>query len=319
MEPMKRRLGRSGIEVSALGLGTARIGGLGWREDETAPESVSADVIQASVRAIHRAVDLGVTVFDTADTYGAGHSERILGQALTGKRDRVVIVTKFGENAAQLTPEEIVAACEASLQRLKTDTIDIYLLHRRDYDLAKAGEIRETLERLVDEGKIRYYGWSTDDVDRARMFAEGPHCVAIEHRLNIFNDNTAMLNLCEQYDLASLNRVPLLMGVLGGHLKPDTKLPAHDRRSSWLQDEGFLRVLAHAERLRPVLTEDGRSYVQGALAWIWAHSERTIPLPGFRRMEQVDELAAAMRFGPLSEKQMHAVDEMMRDWEADHA
>lgn len=312
MEHLKRRLGRSELEVSALGLGTARIGGLGWRDDESVSDADPA-AIRAATYAIHRALERGITLFDTADTYGAGHSERILGDALAGKRDQVVIVTKFGENAIQLTPDDVRAACEGSLRRLKTDVIDIYLLHRRDYDLDRALEVRDALESLVTAGKIRFYGWSTDDVDRARLFAEGARCAVIEHRLNIFNDTAAMLDFCEQHDLASLNRVPLLMGVLTGKLTPQTQLPAEDRRSGWFQDEQFLQVLARAERLRPALTADGRSYVQGALGWIWARSARAVPLPGFRTLEQVDQLADTLRLGPLSDEQMRAVAAIMRD------
>jgi aryl-alcohol dehydrogenase-like predicted oxidoreductase len=195
-----RRLGRSGLKVSPLGLGTARMAGLGWRHD--IPPQVSSQAKQDAVRQIQVAVDLGVTLFDTADNYGQGLSEQILGEALLDRRNGIVVVTKFGEDPIpdqedpwSLDASVVERACEASLRRLQVECIDLYLLHRRDYPLEEAPVLMEVLEGLVRAGKIRYYGWSTDDVERARVFSQGEHCIAIEHRLNIFNNNQAMLDL----------------------------------------------------------------------------------------------------------------------------
>jgi aryl-alcohol dehydrogenase-like predicted oxidoreductase len=239
-----------------------------------------------------------------------------LGQALAGRRHRVVIATKFGdsfdERTGQPTGEEpspayIRRACQASLRRLDTDYIDLYLFHIRDYDLERAGEVRHTLENLVDEGKIRYYGWSTDDLERARFFAQGSHCTAIEHRLNIMMDAPDMLALCDEYDLASINRIPLAMGLLSGRWTASTQLPEDDRRSKFFEVPKFLQDLETVRAMGQVLTRDGRSYVQAALGWIWARSPRTVPVPGFRTVEQVEENAEAMRLGPISEEQMQEI------------
>jgi aryl-alcohol dehydrogenase-like predicted oxidoreductase len=312
-----RRLGRSGVKVSPLGLGTARMAGLGWRDD-LAPQ-ITSQAKRDAVRQIQVAVDLGVTFFDTADNYGQGFSESILGEALRGGRDGIIVATKFGEdpipnqeNPWSLDAGTIERACEASLRRLEAECIDLYLLHRRDYPLDRAPALMEELEDLVRAGKIRYYGWSTDDVERARLFARGEHCIAIEHRLNVFNDNTAMLDLCREQDLASLNRVPLLMGVLTGRWSPETKLEEGDPRAEWFEDEGFLKLLACAQQIEPYLTSDGRSYVQGALGWIWARSPLTIPLPGFRNMEQMQALVQARQFGPLPLNVMQAITERVK-------
>ena len=314
-----RTLGRSGIQVSAVGLGTARIGGLGWQvDDRTVPDA--SVPIDADVRAIHRALDLGINFFDTADVYGCGRSERILGQALAGRRHQAVIASKFGETfdeqtrqptREEITPAYIRRACEASLRRLNTTYLDLYLFHIRDYDLARAGEVRQALETLAEEGKIRGYGWSTDDLERARFFAQGPHCTAVEHRLNLMMDAPEMLALCDELDLASINRIPLALGMLSGRWTRGTHLPADDRRSRFFEVDAFLRDLDKLQALRPVLTRDGRSYVQAALGWIWARSPRTLPVPGFRTIEQVEEDAQAMRFGPLDEAQM---GEIQRLW-----
>jgi aryl-alcohol dehydrogenase-like predicted oxidoreductase len=312
-----RRLGRSGVQVSALGLGTARIAGLGWRDDAApqAPPQATRD----AVRQIRAAVDLGVTFFDTADNYGQGLSERVLGEALRGRRDAVVVATKFGEDPMpdQEDPWSLDAACverkcEASLRRLGVECLDLYLLHRRDYPLERAPALMGALEDLVRAGKIRYYGWSTDDVERARLFARGEHCIAIEHRLNVFNDSAAMLDLCREQDLASLNRVPLLMGVLTGRWSRATRLEKSDPRAQWFEQEQFLKVLACAQQIEPFLTSDGRSAVQGALGWIWARSPLAIPVPGFRTMEQMQALVQALQFGPLSSEAMQAIAEQVK-------
>ncbi|MFC2107982.1 aldo/keto reductase [Candidatus Bipolaricaulota bacterium] len=313
---MLRTLGRSGIVVSALGLGTARIGGLGYSRSGDHETRLIPEAVEESKRAIRRALDLGITLFDTADVYGAGRSERILGEALAGRRNEAIVATKFGEGFDEdtgeevdvdVTPEYVVRACEASLRRLGIDVIDLYLLHLRDFPIDRAVAIRDALEDLVSAGKIRGYGWSTDDVERAALFAEGPHCIAIEHRLNVLMDATEMLALCDVHDLASINKIPLATGALTGRWGPDTVLPEDDRRSDWFNDQGFQDFLRRAETLRPLLTEGGRSYVQGALGWIWARSPRAIPIPGFRTVEQVTGLAGAMQHGPMSQESFEAV------------
>ena len=291
--------------------------GLGFRDD-LAPQA-SSQAKRDAIRQIQAAVDLGVTFFDTADNYGQGLSERILGEALRGRRDGLVVATKFGEDPLpdqqdpwSLDAGSVERACAASLRRLGDACIDLYLLHRRDYPLERAPALREVLEDLVRAGKIRYYGWSTDDVERARLFAGGEHCIAIEHRLNVFNDNAAMLDLCREQDLASLNRVPLLMGVLAGRWSPETKLEQADPRAQWFEQEGFLKVLVCAQQIGPYLTSDGRSYVQGALGWIWARSPLTIPVPGFHNMEQLQALVQAQQFGPLPLEVMQAIAERVK-------
>jgi len=132
------------------------------------------------------------------------------------------------------------------------------------------GEVRHTLEELVDEGKIRTYGWSTDDLERARFFAQGSHCTAIMHRLNIMMDAPDMLALCDEYDLASINRIPLAMGLLSGRWTASTQLPEDDFRSEFFEVPKFLQDLETVRAMGQVLTRDGRSYVQAALGWIWA-------------------------------------------------
>jgi len=194
-----RELGRSGIQLSALGLGCWAIGGPFWAGETPVGWGKVDD--EESIGAVHRALELGVNFFDTADVYGAGHSERVLARALAGRRNQVVIATKFGnqfdENSKQITgisadPEYIRQACEASLRRLRTEYIDLYQFHWGDCPVEQAREARDTLETLVQAGKIRAYGWSTDSPERAAVFAEGQNCVAIQHQMNVLDDNPAL-------------------------------------------------------------------------------------------------------------------------------
>ena len=321
-----RQLGRSGIQVSAVGLGCWAIGGPFWAGDDAVGWGEVDD--DESIGAIHRALDLGVNFLDTADVYGAGHSERVLGHALAGRRDQVVIATKFGntfdESTRQITgsdasPEHIRQACEASLQRLNTDYVDLYQFHLNDYDPDQAGAVRDVLEELVKEGKIRYYGWSTDFTDRARVFAEGPTCTTVQHQMNVLEDAGPMIALCEQLGLVSINRGPLAMGLLTGKYRADSKLASDDVRGdkspAWMKyfEDGKPNPewLKKLEAIREILTSGGRTLAQAALAWIWARSEQTIPIPGFRTVRQVEENCAAMQFGPLSAKQMREIDTLL--------
>ncbi|MFN8374888.1 MAG: aldo/keto reductase [Anaerolineae bacterium] len=321
-----RELGRSGIKVSAMGMGCWAIGGPFWSGETPSGWGEVDD--NESIQAIHRAVELGITLFDTANVYGAGHSERVLGRALAGKRGQVVIATKFtnqfDEASKQVTgasaaPADIRQQCEDSLRRLNTDYIDLYQFHWNDYPAAKAGEVRETLEALVAEGKIRSYGWSTDFADRARVFAEGKNCTAIQLQLNVFDDNPAVLAVCDEFELAALNRGPLAMGLLTGKYDASTTLSLDDVRSekspAWMKyfkggkpNPEWMRKL---ESTREILTSGGRTLAQGALAWLWARSERTLPIPGFRTVKQVEENCGAMAKGALNADQMREIDTLL--------
>ncbi|MFF5358650.1 aldo/keto reductase [Streptomyces scabiei] len=326
-DPYTRSLGRSGIRVSALGFGCWAIGGE-WQAADGQPLGWGKVDDEESVRAIHRALDLGVTFFDTADAYGTGHSERVLGRALGKRRADVVVATKWGNvfDAATRTltgqddtPAHARRALTASLDRLGTDHVDLYQLHLSDADPEHAALLRDACEEFVREGLIRAYAWSTDDPDRAAVFAEGPHCAAVQHRLNILQDAPALLALCEEYDLASINRSPLAMGLLTGRHTPGRALDAGDIRSTppaWL--EGFTaggggdpEWLGRVEALREILTTEGRTLAQGALAWIWARSPRTVPIPGFRSAAQAEENAGALAKGPLTPDQVAEIDRIL--------
>ena len=323
---MTRTLGRSNIEISALGMGCWAIGGpfwsgetpLGWGEVDDAE----------SIRAIHAALDLGATFFDTANVYGAGHSERVLAKALKGKREQVVIATKFNavfdETTRQVTgsdatPEGIRRACEDSLRRLETDVIDLYQFHDNGFPPEQAGPVRDALEELVAKGKIRAYGWSTDFPKSAEFFAGGEHCATIQVELNVLDDNAAILAICERENLAAINRGPLAMGLLTGKYTGAVQPSADDVRGQkspeWMKyfKDGVASAdyMTKVSAIREILTSNGRSLAQGALAWLWARSPKTVPIPGFRIVKQVEENCKAMDFGPLTADQMAEINRIL--------
>ncbi len=321
-----RKLGRSNIEISALGMGCWAIGGPFW--DGNTPLGWGVVDDNESIHAIHRALDLGVNFFDTANVYGAGHSERVLAKAFAGMREQIVIATKFNaifdEETRQVTgascaPDDIRSACEDSLRRLKTDYIDLYQFHDNGYPADQAEPVRETLEELVREGKIRAYGWSTDFPDRAEVFAQGENCTSIQLELNVLDENPAVIDICEKYNLAAINRGPLAMGLLTGKYTASTQPSTDDVRGEkspeWMKyfkdgkpsPEYFKKV----EGIREILTSDGRSLPQGALGWLWARSEQTIPIPGFRTVKQVEENCGALELGPLDADQLREINSLL--------
>lgn len=209
----KRTLGRSGMSVSMIGAGMWAIGGPAYRDGNPIGWGEVDD--DESVAAINTSLDSGITFFDTANIYGAGHSERVLGRALAGRRDEVVIATKFGnlfdEATRQATGRDasagsIRAQCDASLNRLGIDVIDLYQFHVGDYDIGKVDDVVATLEDLVDMGKIRWFGWSTDDPARIATFARSPHCTAAQVHFNVIDDNAAIVQAVEEHHLAGVNR-----------------------------------------------------------------------------------------------------------------
>ncbi|MFF3844111.1 aldo/keto reductase [Streptomyces sp. NPDC002328] len=323
-----RTLGRSGIPVSPLGFGCWAIGGE-WQDAGVQPLGWGKVDDDESVRAVRRALDLGVTFFDTADNYGAGHSERILGRALGKRRDDVVLATKWGNlfdertrtaSGQDASVEYARTALTASLTRLGTDRVDLYQLHIGDAHPAQAAELRDLCEEFVRDGLVRAYAWSTDDPARAAVFAKGEHCAAVQHAVNVLQDAPRMLALCEESGLASVVRSPLAMGLLAGKRRSGEALEAGDIRSrppAWLEgfeDDGSgadPEWLGRVDALRDVLTSGGRTLAQGALAWLWARSPRTIPIPGFRSVAQAEENAGAMEKGPLSAGQLSEVDRIL--------
>lgn len=251
-----------------------------------------------------------------------------MGQALVGRRQDVVIATKlnstFDERRGEVTgwdasPAYIRRACEASLRRLGTGYIDLYQFHNNGYPVEQAGEVRDTLEALVKGGKIRAYGWSTDCADRAAFFAQGDKCASIQFQLNVLDSNPEVPEVCERHHLAAICRGPLAMGLLAAKYSANTTLSNDDVRGEkspeWMayfeNGRPSPEWLRKREAIREVLTSGGRTLAQGALAWLWARSEQTLPIPGFRTVAQVQENCGAVQFGPLADEQMQEIDALL--------
>ncbi|GLQ58116.1 aldo/keto reductase [Devosia nitrariae] len=326
MTTLTRQLGRSGLPVSPVGLGCWAIGGpfiMDGRQDGWG--DVDDD---QSVRAIHLALELGTNLLDTADAYGTGHSEEVIGRALAGRRGDAVIATKFGFThdrktrtllGIDVSPDHVRAACAASLERLGTDYIDLYQIHPGELDDDDAADAAgEALEGLARSGAIRFWGWSTDNVTAARRMLKFPHFVAVQQELSVFRDGPEMLALCEVENLASLNRAPLAMGLLTGKFTPQSRLGADDVRGaghSWVRFFADGRphpdYLARIEALRQLLTSGGRTLAQGALGWILARSPTTLPIPGFKSEAQIRDNLGAIEKGPLPAAVMAEIDAVM--------
>ncbi len=309
-------------DYGTFGLGCWAIGGPFYESDGRALGWGEVDDAE-SIAAIARALELGVRIFDTADVYGAGHSERVLGQALGGRPEDVLVVTKLGHVFDEQTkrrsrqscaPDYIRRACEASLARLGRDQLDVLLLHLPDVEDGQLDPAIATLEELVAAGRIRSYGWSTDKPHRIARIAQSSDCSAVEIALNVLDDAPEIVPLLEELQLVAFVRSPLAMGLLAGRITRDTRLPQDDIRGigtgwlEWFHDgRPTPAFMDRLDAVRDILGEDGRSMVEGALGWLWARSPWVIPIPGFRSVAQVEQNARARDLGALTADQMDRI------------
>ncbi|MDX8353268.1 aldo/keto reductase [Cognatiyoonia sp. IB215182] len=307
-----------------LGLGCWAIGGpffsnglaVGWGEVDDA----------VSKAAIATALEHGIMHFDTAQAYGCGHSEIVLGEAL-GDHPDIAVATKIGLEINTETkeligpindPEFIRQSIDVSRKRLKRDRIDLVLHHNNELPIADAEPTFDMLATLYDQGVIGAYGWSTDVPESARAFADHPGFTTIEHAMNVFRPADQIVPVIEELNLLSLIRSPLAMGVLGGKYDAKTQFSKDEIRGSnpgW-QDyfkDGKItdHYLAQLDTAREILTQNGRSLAQGALAWLWARTPNAIPIPGFRTPEQVIDLCGALEKGPLGAAEMAEIDAVL--------
>jgi aryl-alcohol dehydrogenase-like predicted oxidoreductase len=307
--------------VPALGVGTWALGG-DWTFDGR-PAGWGAVDDDVSIAAIRAAYDGGVRLLDTADVYGCGHSERVVGRAIAPFRDDVVLTTKVGlvfeestrTGAGQdVSPRYVRQACDASLRRLGTDVIDLYLVHPTP-PMDQLSDLVATFEDLVSAGKIRAYGSSSEEPEVIEAIGAGEHGIAVQQELNVFTANSAALASCYRLDLAVLARTPLAMGLLTGKYSSVNDLPAGDvrRNTPWwtfFDEDRMTEWLTRIEQIRGVLTSGGRSLVQGALGYVWGKSSRAVAVPGIRTDAQAEEQAGALAHGPLTEAQVAEIDEL---------
>jgi aryl-alcohol dehydrogenase-like predicted oxidoreductase len=285
-----RELGKTGWKVSAIGMGCWGIGGQ-WGPVEE----------REAIATVHKAMDYGITLFDTADAYGLGESERRLGLALRNRREKATIATKVGNFARRLgeplsyaTPHHVYLCCDASLHRLQTDTIDLYQCHIGN--LTDASVFLEAFETLQQQGKIRAFGISTDNPEVVKQFDRDGHCAAVQLNYSILSRGAekALLPLCAERNIGVLVRGPLAKGVLAGKFTPESTFD-DSVRSGWNTGEErqrFLRDLERVEKLR-FLARDGRTMAQAALQFVIGHPAVTCAIPGAKSPTQAEQNARA--------------------------
>jgi aryl-alcohol dehydrogenase-like predicted oxidoreductase len=264
-----------------------------------------------AVRTIHRALELGVTLLDTADMYGVGANELLLGEALHGRREQAIVATKFGivrtgdptVRALNGRPEYVRTACEASLRRLGIDVIDLYQLHRVDPEVP----IEETvgvMAALVAEGKVRYLGLSEaqpEDIRRARAVAP---IASLQSEYSLFERGIedGVLGVCEELGIGLLAYSPLGRGMLTGRLRHPSDLAADDSRHAWPRflPDNLERNVELVARLESLAAARGCSAGQLALAWLLAKRPSIVPIPGTKRIAYLEENvgAAELELGP---------------------
>lgn len=288
-----RTLGKTGLQVSVIGLGTmVHAGHFGPMKDS---ESLSA---------IETALDLGVNFIDTSDAYGAGYAETLLGNALKGKRAKVIIATKGGNvmtgpNRGKriFDPDYISRVMEESLTRLQTDYIDLYQLHNPTVDVIEKGDVWEVLERAKQAGKIRHYGVSINSMEEGMAAVKDGRSETIQVEYNLLAQEPAekMFPLAEQANVGIIARIPLRRGILTGKLTAadEQRFQGEDVRARSFKGEPFRNELAKAEQLRFLVHGEVKSYVQAALAFCLAHPAVSITIPGARNAAQMRENASA--------------------------
>lgn len=305
-----RRLGKTGWQVSAISMGCWGIAGQWGPVEES-----------EAIRTIHAALDLGVNLFDTADAYGQGVSEELVGKALGSKREGVYVATKVGNFARRAgsplaydTPHHVYLCCDASLGRLKTDYIDLYQCHIGD--LKDPSVFLEAFERLVERGKIRAYGISTNSLDVARAFNRDGTCAAVQLEYSLVNQKVAtdLLPWCGENDVGTLVRGPIAKGVLAGKFTPDTRFD-DSVRAGWNDGKDrqqFLDRVRKVEEIRFLATPD-RTMAQAALQWVLANPAVTCAIPGAKNVAQITANASAAD-GALSDADLSRLAELTRAW-----
>jgi len=288
-----KTLGRTGLRVSVIGLGTmVHAGHFGPMKDEE------------SLAAIDTALELGVNFIDTSDAYGAGYSETLLGNALKGRRDKVILATKggnvmVGPNKGKriFAPEYIDDVLHGSLKRLQTDWIDLYQLHNPDLEVIERGEVWEVLERRKKEGKIRHYGVSINTMAEGIAAAKGGRAETIQVEYSLLQQEPAeeIFPPAQAANVGVIARLPLKRGILTGKLTQadEQRFQGEDVRARSFKGEAFAKELAKAEKLRFLVHGPVKTLGQAALAFCVAHPAVTIAIPGARNAQQMRENAAA--------------------------
>jgi aryl-alcohol dehydrogenase-like predicted oxidoreductase len=310
----QRALGSSGIDVSEVGYGCM---GLTWAYGSgvTSPDE------QAGIELLNRAIDIGVTLFDTADMYGPFTNEELVGKALSPRRAEIVLATKCGivvhgdrtsyDMRRNGTPAHIRAACDASLKRLRTNVIDLYQLHRVDPNVPVEESIG-AMAGLVSAGKVRAIGLSEVDVATLERAMRVHPIATLQSEYSLFERNVEheILPWCEAHGVALLAYSPLGRGMLTGRLTPDD-IKQGDFRATLprFQGEQFGVNRGIVRRIEDIATRRGAAAGQIALAWLLHKSSAVIPIPGTKRIPYLEENAGASEIA-LTDEEMRKLDEL---------
>ena len=290
-----RALFRGGPLISEVGFGGGPLRGLDWGpvNDET------------SVRAVHRALDVGVTFFDTADAYGNGRSERVLGRALAGRRNQVVLATKGGWWYVDGAPYcnfsliYLFRSLEASLRCLRTDFVDLYQIHDPDIETIRQGRIFEFLFRMKRAGQIRFAGVSINTVEEGRLCIESGCVDVIQVYYNILDQrpDPELFEAARQAGVGTVIKAPLARGLLSGKYRADSDFPDVDFRACWQKDGRLQRAIRQVARVE----------AQTALRFVLSHPAVSCVIPGAKTPEQAEANAAASEMGSLDEADVAAL------------
>ncbi|MDQ3930305.1 MAG: aldo/keto reductase [Chloroflexota bacterium] len=304
-----RKLGRTDIVVSEIGFGSWAIGGDAWGPVEDA----------TSLQALERALELGITLVDTADVYGDGRSETIVGKVLQGRRDRVVVSTKGGlmghhrdpkREPVYDRPEKVLQALDASLQRLGTDYVDVYFCHIWWDKPEETEAFMEAFKTIKQSGKARAVGLSADNLDYIKHFNRdgGLDVVQLDYSILNRSPEQEILPYLQEHGIGVIVRGPLQKGLLTGKFTADTRFPEGDIRHDWTGGEWFQRNLEKVDRLRP-LVNDERTMTQLALRYVLSHPAVSAAIPGAKTPQQAEDNASASVRPLLSEAELQRIRE----------
>ena len=302
-----RRLGRTELQVSEVGFGAWGIGGNAHGHSYGPTDNTE------SLRAVARAFDLGCTFFDTADVYGHGLSEKLLGQALAKHRSDCVIATKVGCDfyhgpfRKNFDPDYIREALDKSLQRLRTDCVDLYQLHNPPLMMLERGEHYEVLDDLKRQGKIRYYGVSVHDAYEGSMAIHTgkPDALQVEYNLLRQEPREELFSEAQENDIGLIIRSPLCSGMLSGNYTADSTFDPSDVRAAW--PPGYLALQADVANGVRFLAAEQRSLTQAALRFVLDAPEISVVIPGIKTVAQAEENLAVSGLPELTPEEREAI------------
>lgn len=310
-----RPLGKTGLLVSEIGFGAWGVGG------RTVDQTSYGDTDdRTSLAALARALERGITFFDTSPAYGDGHSEELIGRAMSGERSRTVIATKAGyeawDQSPDFSPGAIIASAERSLFRLGTDYLDLLLLHNPPLYVLTAPEVREALMRLVASGKIRAWGVSGKGPMEALEALRACDAAVIEANFNMMDVRALTSGLLAEVarrEAGFIARTPLCFGFLSGTIQHDTAFPPGDHRARWPRTQLANWVDGAADLLAALSASPGEAAVQAALGFCLAFPAVSSTIPGIMTPVEADQNAAASDRGPLPERAVEAILEINRN------